>query len=203
MWPRGCGALFMQTFKLSLAEVLRWEGGYVNHPRDKGGPTNHGITQATYDAWRKNRGLEPRSVRRILTEEVERIYHERYWVPAAAYWEAAGHPGIALYVFDGAVQHGVEGIKELEEKVGEVLHLHPLLGLAQLHSTRTFFYARLPHFDRFGRGWMRRAAYMYAKAVAVEHPKGRIRAHRFFLDGNEYPLAKASWVGEKLYVRRA
>ncbi len=27
--------------------ILGKEGGYVNHPDDKGGPTNWGITQAT------------------------------------------------------------------------------------------------------------------------------------------------------------
>lgn len=30
--------------------ILKWEGGYVNHPNDKGGPTNKGVTIST---WRK------------------------------------------------------------------------------------------------------------------------------------------------------
>ena len=44
----------MQTVALTplqtaLQFTLREEAGYVNNPRDHGGPTNHGITQTTYD----------------------------------------------------------------------------------------------------------------------------------------------------------
>ena len=35
-------------FLLAIEEVLKNEGGYVNHPSDPGGATNFGITQRTY-----------------------------------------------------------------------------------------------------------------------------------------------------------
>ena len=200
----------MSTFELALAEVLRWEGGYVNDPRDHGGATNRGITQATYDEWRRSKGLPLQPVTEIGEEEVRAIYRERYWVPVAAFWDAAGHPGIALYLFDIAVQHGVGTARAFEHRLADVLRLHPLLGLAYLHRDRTLFYTRVRSrktgkllFPDYGRGWMRRVSHIYARAVELEHPGGLIRAQRFFLDGHEYPLAAARWVGEKLYVRRA
>ena len=42
-----------ENYAKCLAQVLHYEGGYVDHPKDPGGPTNKGITQAVYDAWRK------------------------------------------------------------------------------------------------------------------------------------------------------
>jgi lysozyme family protein len=37
-------------FAACVAEVLRHEGGYVDHPRDPGGCTNRGVTRRTFDA---------------------------------------------------------------------------------------------------------------------------------------------------------
>ena len=48
------------AFEASLPFVLRWEGGFVDHPNDPGGRTNKGVTQKVYDAWRKRQGLPVR-----------------------------------------------------------------------------------------------------------------------------------------------
>lgn len=37
-----------------IRDIIRREGGYVNHPADKGGPTKYGITIANYRSWIKN-----------------------------------------------------------------------------------------------------------------------------------------------------
>jgi len=42
------------AFETALPFVLRWEGGFVDHPADPGGRTNRGVTQRTYDAWRQS-----------------------------------------------------------------------------------------------------------------------------------------------------
>ena len=42
------------AFTASLPFILRWEGGYVNHPADPGGATNKGVIQRVYDDWRKD-----------------------------------------------------------------------------------------------------------------------------------------------------
>ena len=191
----------MSTFPLAFREILRLEGGFVV---DSGGPTNYGITQSTYDYWRSRKGLDPRPVKDITLKEVEDIYREDYWDPVAAEWDENGRPGIALYLFDAAVQHGIGRVRHWEERVGDVLFLHPLLGLAYLHRLRTEFYARLDEFATNGRGWMRRVAYIYSRAVELEHPMGLIRIRRVFVDGDEldYP-PRVRWVGNKLYVRRA
>jgi lysozyme family protein len=67
------------NFAASLAAVLVHEGGYVNDPRDPGGATNKGVTQAVYDDWRRIRSLPRRTVEAINAYEVGAIYRKLYW----------------------------------------------------------------------------------------------------------------------------
>ncbi len=53
-------------FQRALTFVLKAEGGYTNHPSDRGGPTNKGILQREYDNYRRAEGLPPADVRDIL-----------------------------------------------------------------------------------------------------------------------------------------
>jgi hypothetical protein len=46
-----------EDFKKALNFVRQVEGGKVNHKADKGGKTNLGITQITYDEYNKKRNL--------------------------------------------------------------------------------------------------------------------------------------------------
>lgn len=106
----------MSRYAECLAHVLKFEGGFVDDPDDRGGATNQGITQATFDAWQDNRELPRRAVRDITDYEVEAIYHVRYWSPCRG---DDLHPPLDLVVFDAAVQHGPHrAIKWLQELVG-------------------------------------------------------------------------------------
>jgi lysozyme family protein len=92
------------AFDASLPFVLRWEGGYVNHPNDPGGATNKGVTQKVYDSWRSRQGLEPRDVRAIEDAEVRAIYEQDYWLPPHC---DALERQLDLVQFDTAVNMGV------------------------------------------------------------------------------------------------
>ena len=85
-------------FDASLPFILRWEGGFVDHPADRGGATNKGVTQRVYDAWRARQGQAPRSVR--LIEERGGARHLRVrLLGAAALRPAVGAAG------PGALRH--------------------------------------------------------------------------------------------------
>lgn len=94
------------TFRDALTFTLPWEGGYVDDPDDRGGATNRGVTQATYDAWRHENGKARRPVRKIEDAEVEEIYRTRYWHAARCDDVAARAPRLAAAHFDSAVNHG-------------------------------------------------------------------------------------------------
>ena len=154
-------------FARALQHVLKLEGGYVNDPRDPGGATNRGITQRTYDAWRRERGLPPRDVRQIEEREVAEIYFERYW--KACRCEELPPP-LDVLVFDAAVNQGpAVAVRLLQRALG--VAVDGVVGPQTIRAAQTadldeivplylaeraLHYVRLAHFDRFGRGWLKR-----------------------------------------------
>ena len=70
------------NFLTALTLVLAVEKGFVDNPADPGGATNLGVTQVTYDKWRKLQGLPLQSVRLITVAEAGHIYKAEYWDPA-------------------------------------------------------------------------------------------------------------------------
>ncbi|AHB49033.1 hypothetical protein W911_12455 [Hyphomicrobium nitrativorans NL23] len=174
-------------FERALAHVLKMEGGYTDDPHDPGGPTNKGITLAVFALWRKvrlsaaNRARMVRDLKRIDDATVREIYRRRYWDVA----RCAEMPApLALMHFDAAVNHGpVTAIRILQEAVGTTVDgkIGPLTraaisrmpladALAAYAAIRERRYRALPHFPRFGRGWLRRvnATLKLARAIEAE-----------------------------------
>ena len=98
-----------ELFKKALAFVLKWEGGFVDDPDDKGGATNKGITQNTYNAYLKQKGLPQKSVNNITQSEVEAIYYSRYWIAAKCNTMTKQ---FAVLAFDTAVNMGVGRVSQ-------------------------------------------------------------------------------------------
>jgi len=99
---------YPKLFEIALNFTLKWEGGYVDHPKDPGGRTKYGITQKTYDEVRKQLGLPPKSVAQLTREEAERIYFFRYWAQVARLTEDLWFE-FRVVLFDTFVQFGVTG----------------------------------------------------------------------------------------------
>lgn len=104
-------------FNAAYRFVRSVEGGYVNHPKDAGRATKWGVTQATYDTWRRRQGLEPQDVRRLGEGEVWQLYYGMVWGPAGC---EALPLTVAVVQFDAATHHGPNrAIKLLQRAVGE------------------------------------------------------------------------------------
>ena len=162
-----------RAFDVALRHVLEMEGGWSNDPYDPGGPTNFGITLATYAA---HKGVAvvagslaalTAELRAIPQEMVREIYLGRYWRPSHS---AELPAGLALMHFDAAVNHGVGGAARMlqqalrvaaDGEIGtETLATARASSLgdaidryAEIRRTR---YRSLGHFWRFGRGWLAR-----------------------------------------------
>lgn len=86
-----------------INRLLEREGGYVNHPDDRGGPTNFGITQATLSAWR-GKPVTAFQVQTMQREEARLIYKDRYFDRPG--FGVIQDPELQEFVFDYAVNSG-------------------------------------------------------------------------------------------------
>ena len=106
----------MSNFGECLERVLIFEGGYSNHSADRGGATNKGITQQTYDTYRINKGLNRQPVVSLSGDELWEIYHNGYWKPI--HGDELPQATSAV-LFDSAVNSGPrQAIKWLQRVVG-------------------------------------------------------------------------------------
>lgn len=105
----------VDPFKTALQFTLKWEGG-AGHPQDLAGAVNRGISQATYDIYRRNKGLGPQSVSQLTEAEVEEIYYEYYWKASKAHLMCLP---LSVVHFDTAVNFSIRGSVEfLQEALG-------------------------------------------------------------------------------------
>ena len=86
-----------------IDEVIGREGGYSNHPADRGGPTRWGVTEAVARA--HGYAGEMRSFPR---EEAVAIYRRLYWLRPGFDRVADIAPRIAAELFDTGVNMGPE-----------------------------------------------------------------------------------------------
>ena len=163
-----------ENYAQALKQVLKYEGGYVDHPKDPGGPTNKGITQAVYDNWRKSQNLSLQSVRAIADSEVAAIYKNLYWDRISGDLLPSG---VDFAVFDFAVNSGVSrAAKTLQAVVG--VTQDGVIGPATIQATKTYvamsitnrrlaFMQSLSIWSTFGKGWSARIADVKAQILSL------------------------------------
>lgn len=109
----------MPTVNEMIDDILRHEGGFVDHPADRGGPTNFGITQATLSRYIGRAALV--SEVKSMSEAVAREIYERnyYYSPGINRLPEDIQP----FVFDCAVNHGVRrAIKFVQSVANQAGH---------------------------------------------------------------------------------
>ena len=88
-----------------LDDIVKSEGGYVDHPDDRGGATKYGITQATLASWR-GKAVTKLDVKNLTVEEARDIYYKRYVVAPGFDKVLALSPTIGCELVDAGVLSG-------------------------------------------------------------------------------------------------
>ena len=156
------------NFEKALAHVLLSEGGYVNHPQDKGGMTNLGCTKAVWEEF-VGHPVSEADMRALTPASVAPLYKRKYWDKVAGDDLPAG---LDYAVFDAAINSGPgRAAKWLQEVAGvpadgsigkqtlaAVEAFSPLEIIAQYNDKRLQFLESLPTFATFGKGWSNRVS---------------------------------------------
>lgn len=148
------------NFEPALSFTLKEEGGYVNNPRDPGGPTNMGITQATL-SHELGRHASVADVKAITRATAASIYRKKFWSTIDG---DKLEPGVDLMLFDICVNSGPGRSKEFYDKTAA------LKGVARIRAIdklRVGFWRHLRTFSVFGRGWLRRENECLAAALRM------------------------------------
>ena len=152
------------VFKKIVKNILRREGGYVDHPSDPGGETKYGIAKRSHPE---------EDIKRLTKKRAEEIYYEDYWEPSKAPY--LPHD-IQETFFDMVVNMGQRrAVKILQKacnskKCGLVvdgligkntIRAAKKIDASRLRVFRVLFYAdlikRKPDLEAFIVGWVRRA----------------------------------------------
>lgn len=163
-------------FQRCVVLILHEEGGFVDDPDDKGGPTNFGITRATLARYR-GKAVTTADVRALTEIEAVDIYRLLYW---EAIDGDAIAKGLDLIVFDAAVLSGVSRAVRwcqtmLDVPVDGIMgpvtqqalqRVDPSSSITEFYDIRAKAFRATPGFQRFGRGWMARLDRIRKAALA-------------------------------------
>lgn len=89
------------TIEAMIDATIKAEGGYTNHPADRGGPTNFGITEAV-----ARRNGYSGDMRNLTRDKAVAIYKSEYAIKPGFMAVAEIYPKVAEELFDTGVNMG-------------------------------------------------------------------------------------------------
>lgn len=166
-----------QNFEHALALTLREEGGFTSDRRDKGGPTNLGVTQRVWEDF-IGHAVDEAAMRALTIDDVRTLYRTSYWQKI----EGDALPsGLDCAVFDFAVNSGprraslvLQSLLSVKKDgiigpntLGAIYASDASLLNAKLSIARLEFLLTLPAFSTFGKSWTARVSRIAEEAARM------------------------------------
>jgi len=160
--------------------VMKYEGGYVNHPNDPGGETYKGISRRAHPNWEGWMLIDQK--RPVPEDWVRGFYYEQFWKPLRC--DEMPAP-IGEYLFDFAVNAGIrQAVKNIQMAAGVTADgiLGPItMGAIRRSDVQVLMYKFLVHrinfyvtittqrrkqFEVFFLGWIRRTIEVFSHLMS-------------------------------------
>lgn len=126
-------------FHRMIGFVIKWEGGYVNDPKDPGGETKYGISKKAFP------NLD---IKELTLQDAVRIYYDKYWKDE---WNNLGF-ALAACMLDTAVNMGMGRANEFLKKCNGSHVTYLQLRIAKYKE----LIEKNPFLKKFEKGWMNR-----------------------------------------------
>ncbi len=105
----------MADHRKLVPHLLKWEGGFVNDPDDKGGATMKGVTLTTFrNFYGKDKTVD--DLKKITDEQWTYIMKKGYWNKAGA--DAIDSQSVANAIVDWCYNSGTGILKRIQRIVG-------------------------------------------------------------------------------------
>ena len=136
-----------------------WEGGWSNHPNDKGGATMKGITYKTYCDYRKAKKLSKPTLtqlRRITAKEWNAVLRWGYWDRIKA--DKIQDEWVTYLIADSVWMSGIGYVKKVQQLLG--LKADGIIGTQSLKAINSMDGKEL-----FEMLWNQREKFLYSIAT--------------------------------------
>lgn len=164
-------------FRRALDKLLVLEGGFVDHPADRGGPTKFGISQASYPMV---------AIARLTRDDATQIFHRDFWTKLKL--DHILDEQLASAVFDMGVNAGIGTAANLLQRAvnatGRALSVDGHIG----PSTIAVVNASRPEHLRAA---FRRACRHYYEDIVTANPSQRVFFKGWMNRIGEPPEARA------------
>jgi lysozyme family protein len=112
----------MASLNKFFPQLLKDEGGYVNHPQDKGGATNLGVTLRVWKSMGYDKNgdnvINEKDIRLLTPEDAKLVFRAGYWNRWLA--DQIKNQSVAEFLTDWVYTSGVHGIKEPQRVLNEM-----------------------------------------------------------------------------------
>jgi lysozyme family protein len=165
----------MAKVELYFPKVLRYEGGFVNDPTDRGGPTNMGVTLSTWRAIGHDidgdSDIDANDIRLLTKDDAMMVMKVGYWdrwradsiknqsvAESLVEWVwGSGKWGVVIpQRLLGVTEDGIVGMQTISAlNAANQKWFHEKLRLAKLQFIADLI-KRDPRQEKFKNGWVRR-----------------------------------------------